>query len=96
MESCADFANEISQLEHVGQCLGVRVVITTKYHAEYAGEEIEYSWGLSKSVYRRHPLAAKKGKENFNDLVNKCISRELITTSMVHTSSLSTSHDGVL
>ena len=39
--------------------------------------------GHSKSVYRRHLLAAKKGKENFNDLVNKCISHELITTAMV-------------
>jgi len=48
MECCDDFANEISQLEHIGQCLGVCVVITTKYHAEYAREGIEYSWGLSK------------------------------------------------
>ena len=40
-----DFANEVSQLEYVAQSLGARVIITTKYHAEYAGEGIEYSWG---------------------------------------------------
>ena len=59
------------------------MIITTKYHAEYAGEGIEYSWGYSKSLYRRHPLAAKKGRDNFIKLVDKCISRDIITTSMV-------------
>lgn len=83
MESCTDFANEVSQLEYVGQCLGVRVIITTKYHAEYAGEGVEYSWGFSKCVYRRNPLSAKKGKINFDALVNKCISREVISVDMV-------------
>ena len=52
---------------------------TTKYHAEYAGEGIEYSWGASKAVYRRYPLACKKGKANFDSLVAKCISRDLLT-----------------
>ena len=83
MQSCTDFANEVSQLEHVAHCLGAHVIITTKYHAEYAGEGVEYSWGFSKSVYRRHPLAAKKGKENFNALVDKCISRKLLSVDMV-------------
>ena len=46
--------------------------ITTKYHAEYAGEGIEYSWGASKAVYRRYPLASKKRKENFDKHVSKC------------------------
>ena len=44
---------------------------------------MEYSWGFSKSVYRRHPLAAKKGRDNFIALVDKCISSELITKTMV-------------
>ena len=85
VQSCLDFENEVSQLEYVAQCLGARVIITTKYHAEYAGEGegVEYSWGFSKCVYRRHPLAAKKGRDNFTALVDKCISRELITVQMV-------------
>jgi len=37
--------NEKSQLEYVCESLGVEALITTKYHAEYAGEGIEYSWG---------------------------------------------------
>jgi hypothetical protein len=49
-------------------------LITTKYHAEYAGEGIEYSWGAAKAMYRRYPLASKKGKEKFVDLVLKCTS----------------------
>ena len=40
---CADFENEVAQLDYVGQSLGVMLIITTKYHAEYAGEGIEYS-----------------------------------------------------
>jgi len=83
METCTDFVNETSQLEHVGNSLGMRVIITTKYHAEYAGEGIEYSWGYSKSAYRRNPLSAKKGKDQFYALVDKCISRDLITVDMV-------------
>ena len=35
-----DFANKISQLEYVAKSLGARVIITTKYHVEYAGEGI--------------------------------------------------------
>ena len=47
MESCSDFASEVSQLEHVSESLGSKVIITTNYHAEYAGEGVEYSWGFS-------------------------------------------------
>ncbi len=77
------FANEKTQLEFVCQSLGTEALITTKYHAEYAGEGIEYSWGAAKVVYRRYPLASKKGKEKFVDLVSKCTSRELLTTDLI-------------
>jgi hypothetical protein len=49
-----------------------------KYHTEYAGEGIEHSWGASKAVYRKYPLASKKGKANFGSLVAKCITRDLL------------------
>ncbi len=82
IERCKDFKNEVSQLKYIGKCLGMRMMITTKYHAKYVGEGVEYSWGLSKSVYRRHYLSAKKGKSNFKALVNKCISCNVITVKM--------------
>ncbi len=82
MGSCTDFANE-SQLEYVCQSLGVEALITTKYHAKYAGEGIKYSWGASKAVYIRYPLACKKGKANFDSLVAKCILRDLLTTDRI-------------
>ena len=50
-------------------------MITTKYHAEFAGEGFESSWGFSKLIYRRSPLKIKMGKENFDKLVSKYISR---------------------
>ena len=37
MESCLDFANEITEMEVVGKELGCSIVCTTKYHAELAG-----------------------------------------------------------
>jgi hypothetical protein len=83
MGTCTDFANEKSQLEFVCQSLGVEALITTKYHAEYGGKGIEYSWGEFKAVYRRYPLASKKGKDNFNKLIVKCISWDLLTTDRI-------------
>jgi hypothetical protein len=83
LEACTDFANEKTQLEYVCCCLGVKVVITTKYHAEYAGEGIEYSWGAAKAIYRRYPLYSKKGKGNFLGLVSKCISQDVLTTDLI-------------
>ena len=59
------------------------MIITTKYHAEYAGEGIEYTWGLMKCFYRRQPLSQKKTKANFFSLVDRCLSRELMTKDMV-------------
>jgi hypothetical protein len=34
-------------------------------------------------VYRRHPLASKKGKEKIVDLIAKCTSREVLTTEFI-------------
>ena len=51
MASCLDFAEEKTALQHVGSELGVSVIITPKFHAELAGEGIEYSWGVMKGVY---------------------------------------------
>ena len=44
MASCLDFAKELTALQHVGKELGVLVIISPKFHAELAGEGIEYSW----------------------------------------------------
>jgi hypothetical protein len=70
--TCTDFANEKTQLEFVHQSLGIEALITTKYHAEYAGEGVEYSWGAAKAVYQHYPLASKKGKEKNCHLIAKC------------------------
>lgn len=56
MEDCTDFKHDMSQLKFVCHSLGCNTLITTQYHAEFAGEGIEYSWGLSKATYRKYPL----------------------------------------
>jgi hypothetical protein len=43
MASCLDFAKERTALQHVGDELGAAVIIMPKFHAELAGEGIEYS-----------------------------------------------------
>ena len=90
MDSAPDFIAEMSQLEYVCKELGnragikVEAVMTTKYHAEYAGEGIEYSWGYSKALYRRQPLEKKKKtKDKFYELVDYCTSRSVLTTDLV-------------
>jgi hypothetical protein len=60
MALCFDFAGEMTALQHVGHKLGVPVLIIPKFHAKMAGEGIEFSWGVSKSVYRRMPLDSTK------------------------------------
>ncbi|KAI2500758.1 hypothetical protein MHU86_13737 [Fragilaria crotonensis] len=89
MASCLDFAEEMTALQHVGHALGVSVLITPKFHAEMAGEGIEYSWGVSKSVYRKMPLDSKKGKTSFKALVKECTSRDVLKTVTVQSF-----HDG--
>ena len=52
--------------------LGVTVLLTPKFHAELAGEGVEYSWAHSKAYYRRMPLSRKRGRDNFKQLVKDC------------------------
>ena len=40
MESCLDFANEISELQTVGEAIDCHVLATPKFHAEIAGEGV--------------------------------------------------------
>jgi hypothetical protein len=83
MESCLDFANEITELQPVGEKMGVRVISTTKFHAEMAGEGIECLWGVSKSWYRSKPLELKLKKASFLQLVRGCLDPKLITKEKV-------------
>jgi hypothetical protein len=83
MESCLDFANETTELQSMGEKMGVRVISTTKFHAEMAGEGIEYLWGVAKSWYRSKPLHLKSKKASFLELVRGCLDPNLITKEKV-------------
>jgi hypothetical protein len=72
MSECHDFVNEETALQVLGRKLGLIVDRTPKFHAELAGEGIEYSWACSKAEYRRLPVAAKKGRDNFKLHVREC------------------------
>jgi hypothetical protein len=63
---------EETALQYLGSQLGVRVQLTPKFHAELAGEGVEYCWAQAKSYYRRVPVSRKRGRENFKQLVREC------------------------
>jgi hypothetical protein len=57
------------------------VTYTPKYHAEIAGVSIEYSWGATKSRFRRIPYEQKKTREKFFEAVRtslKVLTKETV------------------
>ncbi|KAI2509788.1 hypothetical protein MHU86_4641 [Fragilaria crotonensis] len=72
MAECTDFKHEETALQHLGSQHGVTVLLTPKFHAELAGEGVEYSWAHAKAYYRRMPLSRKRGRDNFKQLVRDC------------------------
>ena len=74
MGLCHDFLHEEGMLQHIAKCIGVEVLLTPKSHAELAGEGVEYVWGGAKAEYRRLSLAQKRGKDNFKDSLQYCLS----------------------
>jgi hypothetical protein len=83
MGMCHDFLNEEGMLQHITNCLGVKVILTPKCHAELAGEGIKYLWGQAKGTFRSLSLNKKKGKDNFKVSIHYCLSDEVITRDRV-------------
>ena len=83
MASCLDFAEEMTALQHVGKELGVSVIISPEFHAKMVGEGIEYSWSITKGLYRCKPLNSIRSKERFKELVLQCTSRDILRTETV-------------
>jgi hypothetical protein len=79
---CSDFREEETKLQHLGTQLGITVDRTPKFHAEMAGEGIEYAWGFSKAIYRRKPMARKKRRDGFRALVRECTDPRLVCPDM--------------
>ena len=79
-----DFQNEKTLLQHHAEKLGVSIDRSPKCYPEIAGGEgIEYIWGLAKVVYRSKPIAMKKTKKNFRDLVDLVTSRDAPATNFL-------------
>jgi hypothetical protein len=83
MRACPDFRNEKNALQHLGEQLGVVVLSTPKYHAELAGEGVEYMWALCKNWFKRQPLNKRKSRADFKKLVETAVSNEMITPKAV-------------
>jgi hypothetical protein len=68
ISQCPGFWKKETALQHLGRTIGVAVDSTPKFHAELAGEGIEYS----KYLYRRKLVASKKCRENVKALIRFC------------------------
>ena len=64
-----DFVEEITLMQYYGNKMGVVVDRTPKCHPELAGEGIEYAWAIAKLFYRKSPIALKRSKSLFQQLV---------------------------
>ena len=80
LAECTDFKEEETALQYLGTQLGVTVQLTPKFHAELAGEGVEYSWAHAKAFYRCVPVSRKRGRENVKDLVKECTSPVTVLT----------------
>jgi hypothetical protein len=83
LASCLDFANEATELQTMGEKMGVKVIATTKFHAEMAGEGTEHLWGVVKSWHRSKPHEAKRKKASFLQLVRDCLDPALLNKEKV-------------
>ena len=52
--NCSDFKNVKSMIERAVEGKGHTVLLSSKYHAECAGQGIEYDFGRVKWWYRKH------------------------------------------
>ncbi|KAI2490938.1 hypothetical protein MHU86_23626 [Fragilaria crotonensis] len=80
MGNCYDFKTEETALQFLGSQLGLRVMLTPKFHCEFAGEGIEYTWAQAKALMRRTPMREKKGRANFINLVTRCLCPTTVLT----------------
>jgi hypothetical protein len=77
---CPNFANEISDLQHLVAQLSeetcmITIEFTPKYHCEITGEGIKYCWGFSKTIQWRLPLKDRHKVEGFMKSVKCCLKR---------------------
>lgn len=79
LSKCDDFKNEKTHLQVLAEAYGYSVALTPKFHAELAGEGIEYTWACSKGIYRRKPHERKKLRASFLALVDDCTSTNELT-----------------
>ena len=70
---CEDFANEVSALEHAVLSRGHLLIMSPKGHPELAGSGIEYGWGRSKYLFRKHNPGTTGGKQATVDLHERVV-----------------------
>ena len=63
MKGCLVFANKLVGIESMGAKLGICVSCTTKYHTEFSGEGVEYSWGGAKIQFHQIQISENSRRE---------------------------------
>jgi hypothetical protein len=79
LSQCLDFKEEVSAIRKFGDDIGMRIEQTPKYHAEIAGEGVEYDWALGKNCHKRSPLSKRKTMAGFRKSATYAVGRENMT-----------------
>jgi hypothetical protein len=87
MEKQPDFCQELTFLQYYAKQMGVKVDRSPKCHPEIAGEGIEYIWALAKLYYQMQAIERKRSKEDFQKLVQECLSQVTVTKRSIQMSS---------
>lgn len=78
----SDFRDEKTALQHTVESRGHILLLSPKFHPEIAGVGIEYSWGMSKSKFRRQ-IDDRVPKNLHANIVKSMCAETILTTGRV-------------
>ena len=73
LSECKDVEEEETALQYLGTQLGVTVDLTPKFHAELAGEGVEYNGAHAKAYYQRVPVSRKREDARTSKSLSKSV-----------------------
>ncbi len=60
IDKCFDFIHEETALQYLGSQLGIKVMLTPKFHCKFAGKKIEHNWAHAKAKMQRTSIREKR------------------------------------
>ena len=76
------FVETKSMLEEIMEKSGHILLLSSKYHAEVAGQGVEYCFGQTKWWYKKHNVAGTT--DSLRDLSRRAFDKEVVTIAIYH------------